>query len=226
MNPLDGRENAQALGLSFFLGLFLAAGFLPTSEQCFLKAAGSWELAPWLKRALEMATFPGLAAIFWLSLPARRRAESPTPRARLVQGFWAPVAIAAAFGWWRHLPSWLVAWKSTEGRLALFWYLACISIGEEMLFRGWFYNVLDRVWTGRLSSATNPLPIAIWGSSLGFSIWHWQNVSRDPWPWVLFQSTYTFFTGLWLGYLRWKSRGLGWPIAAHFAINAASGFFW
>jgi membrane protease YdiL (CAAX protease family) len=223
---LNRREIASALSLSFFLAVFLAAGFLPTCEQFFLKAIPiAYHPAPWIRRALEMLAFPGLAALFYLSLPGRGADPASPPDRGLWRSFWLPIAISAAFGWIHRGPSWILAWKTTEGRLDLFWYLACVTAGEELLFRGWFYNVLDRVWSGRMATATNPLPIAIWGSSLGFSLWHWQNVLRDPVAFVLFQSTYTFFTGLWLGYLRWKSKGLALPMAAHFAINAACGIF-
>ena len=59
-------------------------------------------------------------------------------------------------------------------------------------------------------------------SSIAFSLWHVQNLGQDPTAGVLFQVVYTFFTGVWLGFLRWRTGSLFPCVAGHIAVNLAS----
>jgi membrane protease YdiL (CAAX protease family) len=103
-----------------------------------------------------------------------------------------------------------------------FWYLVSIPIGEEYLFRQWFYRVTQRLWGNRVFTLTNPFPAPVLLSSLAFSLWHLQNLVGATFAMVLFQVVYTFFTGLWLGVLRAETGRISLCIVAHFLINLAS----
>lgn len=210
----------QALALTIALATFLMLGFIPTSKSLFL-----W-FKPWIPATYphfmllkEMSFFPLLAALFALTLPKRYEESIPVPRCHLLKISLLPVLIALLFGHLRQAP---YDWASQMGSVEAVWYVVFIPLGEEFLFRGWFYGVIHRIWP-KFLSATNPLPVAIWMSALAFSIWHLQNLNSTPLPLVGFQVLYTFCTGIWLGYLRWTSGKIYPAIMAHFSINFVSG---
>jgi membrane protease YdiL (CAAX protease family) len=219
----------RALLLGIGLAALLASGFISVSRDAFQWLAGvlSWRDGDAFRRELaERAAFPLLALGFLGSLP---RWQRRLPSA----GEWAlfaleisilPVGVALCFGAVVRAPSIPELLASPAGRLDLFWYLLFVPVGEEALFRGWIYEILERIWP-LMGSPTNPLPLAVWISALGFSLWHLQNLSVEPWGPVAFQVAYTLLTGLWLGVLRWRSGRVFPCILAHIAVNAATNVF-
>ena len=167
-----------------------------------------------------MSFFPLLSALFALSLPKRRSEIRHFPDCSLIFMSFLPLLIAFAFGKiiGNHL-----RWDLDDHLVDTLWYLVFIPFGEECLFRSWLYGILDRVWPGKMFTATNPLPIAVWGSAIAFSLWHIQNFTNSSPGLVFLQIAYTLVTGLWLGVLRNKT-GQVWPgVFAHTLINLAAG---
>lgn len=198
------RERALSIAFALALAVPLAVGFLPTAHTFgrlvanFLGVSG---------QAIDLAFFPAMALLFHLSLPGRKKtAERVALRPLLVGGIF-PVLVALAHGAFiPQVPS------TAEGFL---WYVLVAPLGEELLFRGWVYGLIERLWPGKKLTLTFPFPAAVWLSALAFSVWHAQN--HDP-----FQVGYTFFTGLWFGYLRWRTDGLAIPFVFHALINLAA----
>lgn len=222
-------RNDWLLSLIVILGLsaLLAVGFIPTSREFFRWLAhlnGSTDGSSLLFHLCERGSFPLLAALFLISLPRTgpRARRLPYQRRNVIEICFFPIVIGLLFGLYRNSTSFLLLWTSQSGQLDLFWYFLFVPIGEEVLFRGWVYEIVDRGWRGAWATATNPLPLAVWMSSVSFAIWHVQNLGQDPGASVLWQMLYTFFTGMWLGYLRWRTGSLLPCIAGHIAINLAS----
>ena len=141
---------------------------------------------------------------------------------RVINTGWVPLLVAAIFGLLHPSPPLWDLWPTELGRRALLWYLLMAPIGEEILFRGVLYDLCRRFLGDRNATDTNPLPIAVWVTSLGFCLWHLQNLSVDAPLLVAFQIFYTFFTGLWLGMLRWKTGKLWLPLGFHCGLNLAA----
>jgi len=138
---------------------------------------------------------------------------------RLINTGWVPLAIATLFGLIHPSPPLWDFWPTEMGKEAVLWYLALAPLGEELLFRGLLFAVAWKLTRGRNLTDTNPMPVAVWATALAFSVWHAQNLSSDPFGFVAFQVFYTFFVGLWLGYVRWKSGKLWLPIGFHVGLN-------
>ncbi|MBI4404200.1 MAG: CPBP family intramembrane metalloprotease [Deltaproteobacteria bacterium] len=211
----------KSLLITVFLSFLLAAGFVPTSQRIFEIVWRLVGLDPTYWPVIgRLISFPLLAFIFWASLPSPRQEPRGKSASFLVKISVLPVLIAFLFGLISKRVS-LVSLSGYSFWFVLLWYVLFVPIGEEFLFRGWFYSVLERLFKGRLLTRTNPLPISVWMTSLAFSIWHLQNLAHNYDAFVTFQLLYTLFTGLWLGYLRYMTGKL-WPsIACHIVINAA-----
>ncbi len=199
MEALNRNELRSATILTIGLGFLLTAGFLPTS-------AGLGEAllpAPWGK----LLGFPILALFFHVTMPVLRSYERLSFREALEISI-LPVVIALLFGLFLRPGASPLSARFPDS----LWYLLFAPLGEELLFRGWVYSFIDRAFRGKRLTITNPLPVALWVSAICFSLWHLQDGN-------LFQVLYTFFTGLWLGYLRWKTGKLTAPVIGHLAIN-------
>jgi membrane protease YdiL (CAAX protease family) len=159
-------------------------------------------------------SFPVLAMCFYFSFRTFRTGGVKSPAQKWDSGKLAlisvlPILISFVFGRFHPgTPSW--------------WNIFLVPVGEEFLFRGWFYTFFDRLFRGKLFTATNPLPLGVWASALAFSLWHLQNLGIEPWGFVLFQVGYTFLVGIWLGVIRWQTGSLLPVIALHVLLNAVS----
>ena len=71
-------------------------------------------------------------------------------------------------------------------------YLGLVGLGEELLFRGLVYRLLED-WRNTTW--------AIWGSSLGFALWH--VFGQGP-----LMGLVTFFIGLYFALFRWRAGGI------------------
>lgn len=217
----DKQTLGWSLSFAVLTGILLGVGFLPTCKSLFVA------LSPFLpptkppySRLREMAFFPFFAALLALSLPKPRSLVQGSHFAHLLRISLLPICISFFFGRVRGTH---FSWNFSDHLLDTTWYLLFIPFGEEFLFRGWLYNLSERLWPHTLLTMTNPFPVSVWVSSTAFSLWHTQNLSSSSASLVFFQVAYTFLTGFWLGYLRWKSDRL-WPgILAHFALNAVAG---
>lgn len=200
------------------VGLFLAAGFQSTALAIaqLAHAAFHLELGNWT----SYAAFPALAAVFYFSFP---RPPHTPPNWLALWSIPIPLVISAVEGALRGSPD--LSSAVTYRAEALFWLCVTIPIGEELLFRGWVYSVAHRLWPRTFATATNPLSLAVWVSAAAFSLWHLQNLGRDPLLWVGFQLGYTLLAGLWLGWLR-ERLGIWVCILVHSLLNIAALLHW
>ena len=223
MEYLKPGEWRYPLLFTLVVAFTLSTGFLHVSSEI-----GKWipfHLSdPRLDKIPAMAGFPLLALLFYLSFPTKPVEKSHS----IVPNLWAtvplPLLIALLFGYFHPAPSLIFAFQRdmTQALTWLIWFVFCIPLGEEWLFRGWMHNLVERIWSQKFLTPTNPLPVSVWMTALAFSCWHWQNLGVDPFGFVLFQSLYTFFTGLWLGMLRWQTNSVFPAISAHAGLNLAA----
>jgi membrane protease YdiL (CAAX protease family) len=101
---------------------------------------------------------------------------------------------------WELIPSEIspVGWI---GRIV--YYFLLVGLTEELLFRGLVYHALES-WRG--------LPWAIWGSSIGFGLWH--IFGQGP-----VAGLGTFLIGLIFAVIRWRAGGIIGLIAVHALID-------
>lgn len=203
------KEFWVTLGLGVWLGTGLGLGFQSASLTIFREISDAFGGS--LGR-YEILSFPLFAFLLFITVPQKREARP--------EGFWnlfrlslLPLLIALIFGVVKRryaLPSSGNNWM---------WICLAIPLGEECLFRGWVYRLVNSYTRGAYLTATNPLPAAVWASSLAFSLWHIQNAPLLSSGFLAFQLVYTFWAGVWLGVLRWQTGGITVPILAHAAIN-------
>lgn len=216
----NSRERQAAIALALGTGLFLAAGFIPVAQGIVDSMVAPF--LPGRARVLawfECLAFPVLAWAFYLSIPRPSRPQRPELP---LWSFPIPIAIGLLYGLADPSPGIFSLIGSSEAQVAAVWVILLAPLGEEWLFRGWLYSLAHRLWRGRLATATNPLPVAVWVTAIAFSLWHLQNWGPEPAMRVLWQLAYTLPAGLWLGWLRWRSGGLTLPILAHISLNAAT----
>lgn len=204
------------------LGATLAYGFMPTAERLALWV---WQgvSRPYMdlrwRGFVERVSFPALALFFLVSLRSRPATPDPKyPLGRLFKLSVLPCLIAFGFG---------ILTRGDDPSIDLneaTWICLFSALGEEFLFRGWVYEISERIWPNRMFTLTNPFPTSLWASSFTFALWHLQNLEGQTVMFVLFQIFYTFWAGFWLGFLRWKSGSLAPAILGHFAINSLSYF--
>ncbi|MEZ4750001.1 MAG: CPBP family intramembrane glutamic endopeptidase [Bdellovibrionota bacterium] len=216
---LKPAERWRLLLLTLGIAFLFTTGFLPTAQSFFFLVWNQFGGSPESPYAIhfEMLAFPLLAALFYFSLPLDQEPIAHQSRMILLS---APVAIAIAFasGWIRQSPSVFQTGLNAD----FFWYALWVPLGEEWIFRGWLYNVIERRYPGKLLTLTNPFPASVWATSLAFSLWHLQNLAALPVAVVALQIVYTFFAGLWLGYARWKTGRLSLCVGLHAALNISS----
>lgn len=133
----------------------------------------------------------------------------PAPAAALALG--VPAVLGLLYGLWHPDPP---LWQRSDIAQSVLWFVVTVPVGEELLFRGGLYGALRRLGGDRPPTASNPLPTAVWASALAFALWHWDA--------GLLVMARTFFLGLWLGWLRWRTDGIRWPLAGHVLLNAAA----
>lgn len=81
-------------------------------------------------------------------------------------------------------------------------------IAEELIFRGWIYQQIQRL--GRS---------AIFWSAIFFGLHHLQYFNYHFTTFAIFQITYTFILGIFLGKIRKDSGSIYLPIIAHTLLN-------
>lgn len=222
MIVISFKQRNLGLFLSATLGVTLAGSLQPGIHSIFSQFLKLNFFNPLTNSPLvEMALFALVSLLFYLSIPrsSRNTEVSTASLSSLAPSFAIPVIIALAFGWVLNRTS-LV---SSQNRLQdLFWFVFCIPMGEELLFRGWLWAIFRSLFKNSLFTLTNPLPSALIFSSFSFSLWHLQNSQHISPPFLAFQVVYTFFTGVWLGYLRWRTGKITSSILAHALINLAA----
>lgn len=90
-----------------------------------------------------------------------------------------------------------------------------IPITEEIIFRGWVFEISDRVW-----GASNRL-IPVFMSATLFGLHHLQYYGFHLGRFALFQVAYTILLGLALGHLRWKTGSIYAGLVLHIGMNTA-----
>lgn len=189
----------KLLAAAIALGGMFAWAFLSSclSLQHWILPMSS-DAVPWL-------TFPLIASLFYL--PGLKN-RTPFQMPKMALSVLPAALIAFVYGLFLSRASGqpVYTWQ------ILVWFLFSSPVGEEMLFRGWFYSLFR----------THSTAAAIGASSVAFSLWHLQNAGVVPVPLLLFQLTYTFFAGVWLGVLRAQSGSILVPLLAHVALNAAT----
>jgi len=212
--PFQIANRKQTLGICLLaplLGGILAFGFQPLASQ-ILQGLGL-ELTP-------SYLFLGLAFLFGSSLSDPSAPRTITlPRPRLLMLCILPWLISFAFGAFKSPPP-LVDSSFFKEKLLWAWVIA--PVAEEWLFRGWVMAFLNR-WTRSAFLPLEPFyPLSLWGSALAFSFWHLQNISSLPFPLLVFQLAYTFFVGIWLGFIKWQTGKISLVIFAHVILNFAA----
>ncbi len=220
---MNSRQWREVWVISLFTSVMLILCFLSGSQvvgrllAMQFPKAGIWFVpAHW--------GFGILTLLFWVTTFGSKKGQSETyelaaPPVNLWLTYFIPVTLALMYGWlFRPGPS-LVFGGATAEKL---WHLALAPVGEELLFRGWFYSILNQRYDGKMATTTNPFPVAGWFSALAFSLWHLQNWGTYPNGFVVFQLGYTFLAGLWFGLLRWRSGNVLHSILGHAAINFAT----
>lgn len=218
MLTLNVRSRRLLIFGSLSMGIILAFGFIPACYRLYLFYLSI--LGRPFQPLEQFLAFPALATLFFISIPKAR-----TP-------------LSTSWNWWRTLFCALVIAlaygavggnlnifelaRTESGSLSIWWIVLIAPIGEELLFRGWVYNFAARVWGHQPFSLTNSLPAPVWASAIAFSFWHLQNLAIGSLAFVGFQVAYTLFTGLWLGYLRYRTASLLPPLIAHICLNLAS----
>lgn len=167
----------------------------------------------------ELLAFPLLAWIFSLSAAKSPPVLHPIDRGQIVRMSVIPFLVAVVYSAVTDRQPLFLQLSDPRAVPLFLWYAVGGPLGEELIFRKWLFSWAER-WFGRATwPDTNPLPVAIWLSAFGFSLWHFQNAS-EGWGMVGFQVLYTFFAGIWLGTLRWMT-GRVWPgVIGHMLINA------
>lgn len=211
LETLNQFEKIKALILGLLLSLILAF-LLPASGFLYTKL-----FFPLLGESLylKMSLFPLLSVGLFLSIHSQWEWKKEGVSFFLYSTP-LPLLLSFLFG------ALTKAHSEPLSHSTLFWYLFCIPIGEEFLFRGWAFELFERSFFQKNFASLLPLPVSIWMTSLMFSLWHLQNVGKDPLPLVLFQVFYTFFTGFWLGHLKLSSGNPLPCVLAHSLLNLAS----
>jgi membrane protease YdiL (CAAX protease family) len=208
--------------LSIGLGVTLALTFLPGIHTLFLVLNKAFKIqSPQESRWIEMSLFSCLAAIFYLSIPRSARApETKTQTFKeLSPTLILPTAIAFLFGWVLRHHFFVISEDRSQD---VFWFVICIPLGEELLFRAWLWSIFKTLCRHSYFSLTNPLPSELVFTSLAFSFWHLQNQGQFSLGFLCFQLLYTFLTGAWLGYLRWRTGKIYPSVLAHSLLNLAA----
>lgn len=202
--------------IPFFASVVLAGVFVAICREALLPTARLLAMALRLGDSVTAtgAAFVLIGALFAATGRAPERKDSAYPldgRSRWLSLI-VPLALGLVYGAWHpDLPLW-----RREGILeSVLWYVVAVPVAEELVFRGGLYGALLRAGGDRPMTATNPLPVAVWASAAAFALWHW-----DAGPWTVGR---TFFLGLWLGWLRWRTGpGLRWPVLGHVLVNGAA----
>lgn len=189
----------------------ITLGFLPLSDWVTEALLG---ILPLSKLWLQGMVCILLSMLFFLASRKRGRFFFDL-RSKLLLTLPLPMLISFLWGAFVQGNRWD---DFTQVPGSVFWFLISVPIFEELLFRGWFYGVIED-WVPKISTATNGLPMACWMSSVGFALWHVQNLGNGNSLLILTQVSYGFFAGLWLGYLKWRSQSMGLPIFSHMMIN-------
>lgn len=142
----------------------------------------------------------------WLELdPDRVRRERQTVA-------WATFVVALAVAIFI-LRGWTAAYSDVRYPLV---FIFLIPIVEEVIFRGWVFEISDRTW----SHIHKLIPIIL--SAALFGLHHLQYYDFRLGKFALFQVVYTTLLGLVLGHLRWKTGSIYVGIILHVGMNAAA----
>ncbi len=201
------NEVIASVFFSVIIGIIFAFEFIPLSNMIYEKVS-SFLISPFLHEII----FVLLAFIFYISLPTQKNLKKNY--IPLIKSSFLPLTISFIFG--------QIVNTAKTLNLLVIWEILLDPIGEELLFRGWLFELIKRISKDHFLTLTNPTPICSIASSLAFSIWHIQNIEAYGPTFTIFQLCYTFFLGLWLSHLKLNSGTILWPIIAHIVINIAS----
>ncbi|RMG87261.1 MAG: CPBP family intramembrane metalloprotease [Bacteroidetes bacterium] len=138
-----------------------------------------------LAALLILGAFPLTQFIFWLNR------QMPLP---YLLEQWETTSETAIRG--------LIVMESVPEFLFSLFVMALLpALGEELLFRGVLQKILTRVFASH--------HLAIWGTAIAFSAFHFQFMGFLP----------RLFLGLILGYLLWWTKNLWVPVFAHLIYN-------
>lgn len=218
---LSGTEFAVAVTVTVVVALFLSWGFIPGSETLICALLTKFGVS---QAHCQWIAFPLMAWLFSLSSAEAMPKPAVIDYRQLFRISAIPILVALIYSYFTPQRPMLMEmlFDRRDSQILNFfvWYAICIPIGEELLFRKWLFCWASRWFGDKSWPDTNPLPVVLWISALGFSIWHLQNLDQQSTSVVLFEVIYTFAAGIWLGYLRLLTGRL-WPcVAAHLVINA------
>lgn len=186
--------------MALSLGLLFSLSFNPVSFQL-------WGLIG-LTKGKDFAPMC-LAFLFYISLPREKITKPTVNYLEIFSTLVLPVFISFVFSYW--------VIPVQNHRL---WYLISMPITEELIFRGWIFSILKRRYQNQFVNYNWPFSIPVFYSAVAFSVWHSQNFYELGIVWSSFQLFYTFFVGIWLGWVFEKTQRLWIPILFHILINA------
>jgi len=200
------REGAR---LVFFLLLVLALTFSYAITNAFLPAIAA------SRPVVRMACWTLLTLTLYSAYACATTQESvpgslhwdADPRRSLAMS--AVVAILAGLA--VLLPS------PGHDRLDMLYIVAIAVVGEEVLFRGLLWDLIDG-WSGRAGFLN--LSGRIWLTALAFGLMHLQYHRFQLHRASIAQSTYSFAVGIGLGVLRQRTGSVLPAILAHSALNS------
>lgn len=214
---LPGVEVGAAISITVVVALFLSWGFIPGSETLICAVLSRMGIS---QVHCQWIAFPLMAWLFSLSSADALPKPKTVDYRQVFRISAIPMLVALLYSYFTPQRPMLLEMNDARIKNFFVWYAICIPVGEELIFRKWLFSWAGRWFAEKSWPDTNPLPVVLWISALGFSIWHLQNLDQQSTPIVLFEVAYTFVAGVWLGYLRLLTGRL-WPcILAHLVINA------
>lgn len=150
-----------------------------------------------------------LGGTLWIGL----RRWTPAQLGLEQQGLWLGIAAGLVLVAGRTLVILSIDWQEPAPTFSLprilwelIFYFGFVGLTEELLFRGLIYHLLEE-WKG--------YQWAIWGSALGFALWH--VFGQGP----LIALAMVFY-GLTFALLRWRAKGILGLILAHGLVDFTS----
>lgn len=202
---IRGKRAFWLMSLCGILGGLLAFSFIPFSAHLFSQ--------------LKDFGFVILTFLLFYSLPFRPSLKPYSyNNRRLLTLSLLPLFISFGFGFRKQLVFDTISFPSFPIKEAL-WAWVLIPLGEELLFRGWLTKLLDRLFPHSFFTLAPFFPVSLWGSAFAFAFWHLQNLEPNNSLFILFQISYAFMVGIWLGFLKWQTQKLGPCILAHSLLN-------
>lgn len=210
VRPFDKRISlACALAGAAYLGLDDLVTGLPHVIKALNLPIGHWN---WLGKILSV----GLSALVLRIL--RLRPEAAGVTLRWSHGRVGVIALCLFVVWGACLG---LLFKPGAPDLETLAFQATMpGLAEELVYRGILPAIL--LWPIAKAGQTEGMPWAvILATSVAFGLWHGLNISGGRFSFDVMSALFPFLGSIPGGWLRFKTRSLAFPIAAHSLANLA-----